>query len=201
MAIPQNKNMAFITYKHSVSAPYAKEIFCDTKLHGRILNVDFRTGSTFADNARQSRQGNYNGNQQSRHQGNAGHQGRPYPSQSYSANSNYGHASQQNGLMPYPSPSGHSSGYVVGSPFAANPQSMPQVGIQGYRSSAGNREYVPQYVSIESPPTPFRGAPPVNHPDHQVSLDERRNRLLSQQRYVVQADMYRNQPRRNDYRR
>ena len=37
--------MAFITFKHSVSPPYAKELFSDTNLHGRRLNINFRTGS------------------------------------------------------------------------------------------------------------------------------------------------------------
>lgn len=174
--------MAFITYKHSVSAPYAKELFCDTKLHGRILNIDFRTGSVHrpTESQRQPRQGNYNGSQDTRNQ-NSSHS---YQSRNQTSYNNYGSVGQQNGLFPSPVANAAQTAFVAGlvqSPFTANTSSMPRTGIQGYRSSAGNREYIPQYVGLENPPVAFHGGPLINQPDHHTSIDERRRRLLSQQ--------------------
>lgn len=189
VAIPQGKNMAFITFKHSVSPPYAKQLFSDTSLHGRRLNISFRTGSIHLPQQQTS----------------AGRQGAPYQrSDSYNRRGGYHSANnsynQRNGNSSYAGqPSQNQSMGLLNAPvtypgFAANPfQANHQaVSIQGYRSSADSREYVPQYVSIDNPHNHFRGAVPVNHPDHAVSLDERRQRLLHQQNYVHQTDTQRN---------
>ena len=190
--------MAFITFKHSVSPPYAKELFSDTNLHGRRLNINFRTGSIHLP----------------QQPAGAGRQGAPYQrSDSYNrrggyhpANNSYSNRSDQRNGNAYASQHQQMQSVGMISPpvtypgFAANPfqaiaQSAPNISIQGYRASADNREYIPQYVSIDNPHNQFRGAAPVNHPDHAVSLDERRQRLLHQQHYVHQADAQRQQNR------
>lgn len=197
VAIPPNKTIAFVTFKHSVSAPYAKELFRDTRLHGQMLNISFRTGSIHSGGGqgqRQSRAPDHSaGNSRSdRHHGGERSHGSPYQ-RVQGHNSSVGHQSpavHYNGSPNvYPSP-----GYgMVQVPFFPDARSMPAIGIQGYRSSAENREYVPQYVSFENPPVGFRGGVPINHPDHPVAMDERRQRLLNQQHYLTEADMQRNQ--------
>lgn len=193
--------MAFVTFKHSVSAPYAKELFCDTRLHGRILNVDFRTGSIHVGgNNRQSRSGNHNNSQQQTPYSRPQHN--PNPNQGGHNNSNYYGSQNQplSGLMHSPVIPGMVYGNgLMSSPFMPAAQSMPI--IQGYRSSADNREYVPQFVGFDSPPSSFMGTAPVNHPDHPVRFDERRQRLMNQQRYITQADIQRNQARHGGHRR
>lgn len=80
-------------------------------------------------------------------------------------------------------------------PFNASPQSMPNTPITGYRTS-GSREYVPQpllYVPFNSPPEAFIGGAPVNHPNHPVPLEDRRQRLMNQQRLLSQAETQRRQ--------
>ena len=212
VAIPSNKNMAFITYKHSVSAPYAKELFCDTKLHGSMLNINFRTGSVHASGGRRPpRQDHQNGGRDMRSinsSGGGGYSNHSYQSQqNVGSHSNYSTPTQQNGagLFSPPIPGNYPGTITVQgmppSPFAMNPQSMPPVAIQGYRSTVDNREYVPEYVSFNNPPVNFRGAIPVNHPDHAVGIDERRRRLLNQQRYVTQNDMHRSHGRYAGHRR
>lgn len=179
--------MAFITFRHSVSVPYAKELFSDTKLHGRFLSLDFRTGSIHAGNQRQARQSNH-------------HSASPYdrqqPRQSHSQGrdhySGYVHQSQVQDRSFH---NMHTQG-----PYTPNPSVPSQPRIQGYRS-ADNREYEPQFVSFNSPPVNFRGGVPINHPGHQIPFDERRQRLLTQQRYVTQADMQMRQNRYDNRRR
>ena len=136
---------------------------------------------------RQPRGDNRNDSYESRSSNN-----KPYQNRSYSTQSNYRNQSLANQQsIPMASPLAYMTGLAMQNPLI--PGNMPSFGmqVQGYRSSAENREYVPQYVSFDAPPASFRGGVPINHPNHQVPLDDRRARLLEQQRYVNQSSAQR----------
>lgn len=167
------KPMAFVTYRHSISLPYAKELYQDTRLHNRMLKVAYRTGSIH-----EKREQQINVNQRvaaDRNRDFHGNRSGPQINQSrvedrfqVAAAATVARASS------YPMLQG-----TVYSP-------VYRTGHNAYRSSGGS-EYVPQFVSMDNPPASFMGATPINHPDHHVSLSHRRDRLLRQQQHTRSA--------------
>lgn len=191
--------MAFITYKHSISPPYAKQLFSDTRLHGRTLNINFRTGSVhLGNNQHQHHQGGrsagapYNRADTYNRHGHGSYSGHSSYNQRNEGAHMYGQQQQSRGLLG--APTSYPPTFAAAQ-YQAAPQPLVHVAIQGYRSTADSREYVPQYVSLDNPHNQFRGAAPVNHPEHAVPLDERRQRLLHQQQYATQNDIQRNHNR------
>lgn len=191
--MPSHKpGTAFVTYKHSVSVPYAKELFSDTRVHGRYLQLAFRHGSTHSDSQRSadhSAHDRYTGRYSNTH-GTGAH------------GSHYGRHSQDQRYQPSQS---HNQRYSARSrpqdPFTANSTAFP---VQEYRSATHHREYDPQapaplFVSFANPPANFTGGAPLNQPGHPVDLETRRQRLLTHQHYATQTDSYRKQ-RRHDNR-
>lgn len=187
----QKPGTAFITYKHSVSVPYAKDLFSDTKIHGRYLQLAFRHGSMHADHQTRKDHSEYDNYNTGRYS-------------SAETNRRSSHGSHYNSYQPNQS---HHSKYSTQNqaqdPFTADLSILP---TQGYRPSAHHREYdplapAPLFVSFTNPPTNFIGAVPLNQPGHAIDLETRRQRLLSQQRYSTQANSNRNQRRyENRYR-
>jgi len=175
---PPGKPMAFITYKHSISLPYAKEVFKDTYLHNKCLNIKYRTGSLHANKERQQQ---YGGSHQSGRYRESNVRADPY-NQPRSDNRFQDRRSNRNNAQNF-----YNNDIGTGS------SSMPS-----YGSSRTNVEYEPQFVSFDSPAPQFKGAAPVNHPDHPVSLDERRQRLQHYQGYTAAAQSHRGYSQRDN---